>query len=441
MYCNECGARVDDDAPVCPRCGHELSLVEEPEKGILPGTAGAAEPESRPASLRRGGCGWAMTAGMLAGCAILVILSLALLGIWQGVQERTRLNRAAAADHYHKGLEQLAAENYELARAEFELAVRLDAKNADAAARLAEADALFRGQATPTSVVRRQTAVLLHNEARDLFNKEEWEGVIAKLEQVEALDLEFERDQVAALLAEAYYRAGIELVDQDRMEEAVRYFGRALELRPADEEIRDQKRFASLYLAGLGYWGANWQGAVETLGVLYQMEPEYKDTRQRLYDAYVAYADALYDQDEWCAARDRYDSALTMATSEEIEAKRGNAAQRCETAPWATGTPPPKGTFVGRVLEEEDVGRDSAMMIRGCILDGTGTPLEGVRVGLSAWDWSAPPALTNAEGVFAFDGLGNPVTYTVTLVDLPAVPLSVKADWSKLVWVEFRAQP
>ncbi|MBM4431951.1 MAG: carboxypeptidase regulatory-like domain-containing protein [Chloroflexi bacterium] len=96
---------------------------------------------------------------------------------------------------------------------------------------------------------------------------------------------------------------------------------------------------------------------------------------------------------------------------------------------------------MGRLLRVEDVGNATAMMIRGQILNAQGQPVAGVQVGLSAWDWSAPPAMTNTEGFFAFDGLGNPVTYTVTLVDLPTVPLPVKADWSKLVWVEFRPQP
>jgi hypothetical protein len=92
-------------------------------------------------------------------------------------------------------------------------------------------------------------------------------------------------------------------------------------------------------------------------------------------------------------------------------------------------------------LEVQDVGTATAMMIRGYIRNAEGEPVSNVRVGLSAWDWSAPPALTSGEGVFAFDGLGNPVTYTVTLLDLASVPLSVKADWSRLVWVEFRPQP
>lgn len=441
MYCNKCGTKVEDNTTVCPNCGHQLPVgiisVESMEgPGPVLEEPGTARPGSRP-----GGCGWAMAAGMLAGCAILVIVGLALLGIYQGVQERTRLNRAAAVEHYHRGLEQLAAENYELARAEFELALQLDPKNRDAAAKLAEVNAQLSSQATPTSAVRHQTAILLYNDARDLYNKGDWEDVIAKLEQVQALEPEYEREQVILLLVEAYYKAGLKLVDENRLEEAIRYFDRALELRPAEQAIREQKRLASLYLAGLGYWGANWQGAIESFSVLYQLKPDYKDTRQRLYNAYVAYAEALYAKGEWCAARDRYDNALAITSSEPIKAKREEAAQRCAVASLPTSTPVPRGTFVGKLVKVEDVGQEKAMMIRGHVLDAQGKPMAGVHVKLSAWDWSAPPALTNNEGIFAFDGLGNPVTYTVTLADLPAVPLPVKADWSKLVWVEFRPQP
>jgi len=441
MYCNRCGASLDDDALVCPDCGHQVPASVEPTEETVSEMPESAEQEPGAGRLRVGGCGWAMTAGMLAGCAILVVLSLAAVAIWQGVQERTRLNHAASMEHYQKGLTQLALENLQLAGAEFELAVGLDSKNMDAVARLAEVDALLSSLPTPTSGVSRQTAVLLYNEARDLHNRGEWEGVISKLEQVRTLDPYLEREQVAALLADAYYRAALRLAEEDRMEEAVRYLSRALEMRPAEQEVREQKRWASLYLAGLGYWGADWQGAIESFRVLYQLKPDYKDTRERLYDAYVAYADALYEKGEWCAARDRYDSALHIELEEQIKAKRDDAAQRCAVTPVPEGTPPPSGTFVGRVVEVEDVGQEKAMMIRGHVLDAAGNPVVGVQVALSAWDWSAPPALTNADGVFAFDGLGNPVTYSVTLVNMPAVPLPVKTDWGKLVWVEFRAQP
>lgn len=487
MYCNQCGARVDDHATVCPTCGYELplypeaptestpfypepealALAEETEahaaspQAISPpsapspngeGETGDETPVLPPATEGEGpetaepkrpirGCGWAMLAGMLAGCAILLIVGVGLLAVYQGLQERSRLNRAAAIDHYYKGLEQFSAENYELARAEFELALRLDPTNLDAEAKLAEVDALLSKLPTPTSAVRQQTAMLLYNEARDLYNKGDWEGAIDKLEQVQVMGPEYETEQVTTLLVDACYKAGLRLVSEDRLEEAIRYFDRALQLRPAEQAIRDEKRFASLYVAGLSYWGANWQGAIDTFHALYQLKPDYKDTPQRLHDAYVAYGDSLYANREWCSARDQYDSALATTPDEELQAQRDDAAQQCAVASLPTATPPPSGTYVGRLVQVEDVGSPTAMMIRGHVRDADGNPLADVQVGLSAWDWSAVPAITNAEGMFAFDGLGNPVTYTVTLVDMPVIPLPVKADWSKLVWVEFQAQP
>ncbi len=377
MYCNQCGTRVDEQATVCPKCGYVLPLnleppaeaapayqepeamlqTEEEHQGTVPveTQTGAEvpvpdtilpdeEPEVQEPKRPTRGCGWAMLAGMLAGCAILLVLGVGLLAVYQGLQERTRLNRAAGADHYYKGLAQLADENYELARAEFELALRLDPKNLDAETKLAEVDALISRQPTPTSPVRLQTAVALYNEARNLYDQGNWEGAIEKLEQVQATAADYEPDQVIALLVHAYHQAGLRLLNENRMEEAIRYFDRALELRPGEQAIRDEKRFASLYVAGLGYWGANWQGAIDTFHALYQLKPDYRDTAQRLHNAYVAHGDSLYSQEQWCAAQDQYDKALAIVSSEELKAKREDAAQRCALPAAPIATPSPGGT-------------------------------------------------------------------------------------------------
>jgi len=54
MYCNECGAKLDDDALVCPNCGHQvLADVVSEEEPVLQSTE-PTKPESRIAGLRPG---------------------------------------------------------------------------------------------------------------------------------------------------------------------------------------------------------------------------------------------------------------------------------------------------------------------------------------------------------------------------------------------------
>ena len=430
----EAPALSDETISLVPVASDTASSVE-PDK-----TEEQLEAKSSPRPRRRG-CGWAMIAGMLAGCALLIMISVGGLAVYQGLQERTRLNRAAATEHYQRGLEQFAASNFDLAKAELELAVALDPANRDAEAKLIEINLLLGQLPTPTSAVRRQTALLLFNESRELYNMGDWEGAIAKLEQVRSLDAEYEPDKVTELLFESSVKAGQKLASESRMEEAIRYFDRALALRPSDVTVRDQKRYASLYLAGTGYWGANWQGAIDTFTALYQLQPNYLDTKQRLFDAYVEFGDYLVSKSQWCKARDQYNGALSYSVNAEVVVKRESAEQQCIQGSLPTATPPPSGAFVGRLLTVEEVGSPSAMMIRGYVKNAQGQPVPNVRVGLSVFDWNAAPALTNGDGLFAFDGLGNPVTYTVTLLDLTSVPFPVKADWSKLTWVELQAQP
>ena len=448
-------ARVPEPLLAAAPAGQTPAQVPAPSDATSDGTAAgldstvSVETESTEGRLRgesasrarRRGCGWAMISGMLAGCALLIMLSVGALAVYQGLQERTRLNRAAATEHYQRGVEQFAAGNYELARAELEMAVALDPANRDAEAKLIEINLLVGQLPTPTSAVRRQTALLLYNEARELYNQGDWEGTVAKLEQVQSLDATYESDRVTELLFESTYKAGLKLVGESRMEEAIRHFNRALALRPSDVTVRDQKRFASLYLAATSYWGANWQGAIDTFTALYQLQPNYLDTKQRLFRAYVEFGDYLASKEQWCKARDQYNGALSYSVNAEVITKREGAELQCTQGTLPTATPAPSGAFVGRLLTVEDVGSVGAMMIRGYVKDAQGQPVANVRVGLSAFDWNASPAVTNDQGLFAFDGLGNPVTYTVTLLDLASVPLPVKAEWSKLVWVELQAQP
>ena len=108
-------------------------------------------------------------------------------------------------------------------------------------------------------------------------------------------------------------------------------------------------------------------------------------------------------------------------------------------APPATLTPGPTkaplGTFVGSVVEQTAID-PGKMFIRGHVLDKGDRGVQGTRVQIQAWDWKTM-AVTDGNGQFAFDGLGNPVTYTLTLLDLLSLPFDVAGEWGKIKWVQF----
>ena len=110
------------------------------------------------------------------------------------------------------------------------------------------------------------------------------------------------------------------------MEEALLRWNQALEIRPDDPNVKRQQQLASLYLAGMGYWQADWEQAIDSFVALYQIQPDYKDVAQRLYDARVSYGDQLSEAEEWCGAQTQYEGALLIHEDTDLTVKRDEAA-------------------------------------------------------------------------------------------------------------------
>ena len=448
MSCPECGRKVRGTVAFCPYCGVRLT---PPKQSVGMGVSselpidGEAEAISRKRTPL--GCG-SSTLLVAAICfAVLIILASAALGIYQGVQERNRLDRLAAGQHFSKGVVHQEAGEYELAIAEMESAIRLDPNNGEARKKLEEARTKLTAAPTPTSLIILDTAATHFSDGRSLYERGLWDEAIAKLEAALALDPTYKQQEVADMLFACYYNSGIQLASEDRMEEALLRWSLALEIRPGDAGVKRQQKLASLYLAGMGYWQADWEQAIENFAELYETQSGYKDVAQRLHDARVSYGDQLYETQQWCVAQAQYEGALEIHDSPEVRAKRDDAASRCANPPEGTGTPdpgtttpaPPGGTFVGRFVEYKSV-EEHLMMVRGYVYDVSGEGVPGIQVRISAYDWSSI-AVTDGAGLFSFDGLSNPLTYTLTLIDLPVQPVDVLAQESRLAWAEFRQTP
>jgi tetratricopeptide (TPR) repeat protein len=336
VICENCGTRTDGICPFCLNCGFRLDT--EP--------VGQVEVEAPP---RRRAPTWLWILGLILLTIVLLasIVGVGALGVYHGLQERAQLTREAAEEHYTRGLDHLEAGEIELAIAEFEYALHLVPDYQAANEKLGEARSRLQTKATPTSEVRSRAVDLLYDQALELYRAGQWDEAAVKLDQIRGVDPDFQREEVEDMLFTSLYNQGLWLVNRSRLEEALRYFDRALEIRPADQDTAIQRRLAALYLTAISYWGADWGKTIAGFTTLYDINPTYLDTTDRLYKAYVSYGDVLARRYEWCAAKQQYAAAVRIEFSQEAEDKRISANWLC-----LTSTPTPVITSTATITQQ-----------------------------------------------------------------------------------------
>lgn len=332
MLCDRCGAKVEEDFILCPYCGHRIG--EDDDRALERGRV-AIFPTRRQLFPH---WVWLLGFGLFIGCILMSVLGVGLAGVYGGLQERAALARQEAEEHYDRGLAHLEEGDYNLAEAEFREALRLSPDYWEAADKLREVKAQIAAMATPTSETRNEAVDLTYQQAQELYSQQDWIEAALKLEQLRDLDPYYERENVTEMLFSSYYNMALDLVDKDRLEEALRSFDEALEVKPGDPEVLMQKELTSLYLTGLDYWEADWIRAIESFLAIYQIDPEYKDVQQRLYDAYLNHGDLYASEEAWCLAEERYEQAAALDFNQDVIAKRDDAAYRCQIAAIPTPT-------------------------------------------------------------------------------------------------------
>jgi tetratricopeptide (TPR) repeat protein len=417
------------------------------------------------------------------GIALLVMVAStaasAYLGLHYGERDRLDARHATIEAYYNDGLSALNDGQYELARANFRYVLTLEPENTLAQQGLAEAKARLAAKPTPTSEAeisleeQRQLQIAgLFEQAQTAYEAEEWTSVASVLSQLRALNSEYKQEQVEEMLFESLRNAGMQFLDEEKLEEGIFYLDQAIALRPLDSETVNERNLAARYLSALGYWGVDWQQAVTEFEELYTIAPNYKDVFSRLYRANVAYGDYMAEQGEMCPAEIAYTEALRLATDSTVEEKRAEAAQVCLVA-----TPIPQdgaqpvltpqtipGFNVGRlaypVYNSETGFYDLyALYANGRILKvadsadqpwwewGTGRviyrnrvnrtidmvlPEEGVPQQLTPPDGRAWPALSPDGQRMAYSAQNTAGVWTIYIIDTyaPGTPTALAPGWS-----------
>ncbi len=193
--------------------------------------------------------------------------------------------------------------------------------------------------ATPTPTKAERIAPL-HQELDRVWETEQWPQIMAILERIQAIDPDYPGLRERLFTAHLLY--GLELVESNRLEQAIEQFDRALALNPHQETAQRERRLAAAYLAGLenhrrGYWTQ----AIKELSTVYELDPDYKEVRFLLYSAHYNYGLSLQRAGYLTEARQEYERALEV-NSEGTEAQaRLTEVTLLLTPPTPTPIPTP----------------------------------------------------------------------------------------------------
>ncbi|MGC9397406.1 MAG: hypothetical protein ACP5J4_21380 [Anaerolineae bacterium] len=261
-----------------------------------------------------------------------VLVAAAYVGLYYGERDRQTARQNVVQEHYTAGLNALNEGRFERAAAEFQYVLQLDSQHTLAEQGLTEARARLAIKPTPTLEALTSLAEQLLDQARASFAANDWITTARTLTQLRALDPDYEPEEVEEMLFASLYSAGIAFLEEEALEVGISYLDQAIALRPLDADAVNQRNLAARYLDAINYWAVDWELCIERFEALYATNPGYKDVAQRVYRAYLAYADYFAAQGEMCPAEMQYAQAQRLYADPTIDQKRAEAAQICLVA-------------------------------------------------------------------------------------------------------------
>lgn len=178
---------------------------------------------------------------------------------------------------------------------------------------------------------------------RQLVENEEWEQAIEGLVSFQVQFPDYERQETDQLLYDSYINLGIFLMEGEKVELGLAYFGQAETLGDLPQEAQDYRTWAELYLQGIGFYGVNWDAANYYFRDLCLAAPFFHSACDRLYDGLVGLGDQYAFVQEWCPAQPLYQEALQYNRTQELIDKINQAITGCQSA-TPTASAPLSGT-------------------------------------------------------------------------------------------------
>jgi len=149
------------------------------------------------------------------------------------------------------------------------------------------------------------------------WTREDWDGVIASLERIRQID-PYDAE-ARTRLAEARYCRALEMMRDEKpgetnlLEAARLELDQAVRLDASIQGLPEARSQLRMYLDGLdAYWLQDWPQALEYLQLVYDLNPDFRDTRVMLGQAYYEVAVELQQEEVWEDARDAFQQAVHL---------------------------------------------------------------------------------------------------------------------------------
>jgi len=178
----------------------------------------------------------------------------------------------------------------------------------------------------------------LFAQGQKAYQSQDWAATIRLLQELQATKPDYRADEVKLMLYESLSKLGLNYLRTDRLEEGLLLLEQAEQIKPLDDQTAGERNLARLYLTGRAYVGLNWAVAIKNFEAIYVIAPNYRDVKDQLRKAYLAYADQLVALGGHCDAANLYDLSLQIENKDVIKAKFDAETALC-AIPTAVPTP------------------------------------------------------------------------------------------------------
>ena len=308
---------------------------------------------------------WILVAAVGVLTLVIIALMSAYGGYRSGMNQRdsasSTLTTGEIQSQYNRGLEDMSAGRYDLARQRFEWVIQHDPGFPGATDRLAEvimrisitASPTFAPSPTLTPSPDTRTVDDLYAQAQQAMVAGDWSTAIDDLLRLRKVSPDFHAVEVDGMFYVALRNRGLDKIKKADLEGGTYDLDLAEGFGPLDAEAIGWRDWAAMYITGASFWEVDWLQVIAYFEQLVPMVPNMMDASswtatERLRIAYQRYGDQLAQAGDWCEAEQYYQKSLNMSADPKLQPTSKYAADKCSSPGGKkkhtdTPAPPPPG--------------------------------------------------------------------------------------------------